>query len=353
MPNSFRLNILDQSPIVAGTTAADALSASMELARFADRRGFHRLWYAEHHGSEALAGSAPEVLIGQALACTTNLRVGSGGVMLMHYSPYKVAEVFGMLATLYPRRVDLGVGRAPGSDGITAAALAYGSQIGIEYLPAKLADLAAFLTGRTPHSDALARVRTMPIPDHAVQLWMLGSSTAGAQLAAQFGLPYCHAHFINGDSTTVASGHYLDRFQRASPLSAALGTRRPVLALGVFVTVAETAKERDLLERCRDRWRLNVAQGRFEPFPNRTQAEAIEFSEAERAQLASRAEHNISGDPVSVAAQLRGLAARTAAQELFVICIAPDYETRLKSYALLADEMLPETNPAARSASGG
>ncbi|MEM1436790.1 MAG: LLM class flavin-dependent oxidoreductase, partial [Pseudomonadota bacterium] len=297
MAAPLRIGVLDQSPIVAGATAADALEASLKLAQFADQRGFSRYWFAEHHGSEAFAGAAPEVLIGQALARTRRIRVGSGGVMLMHYSPLKVAETFNLLQTLYPDRVDLGIGRAPGSDGITAAALAYGSQIGIEYFPAKLADLAAFLESRKPHSEGLAPVQARPRVTRPPGLWMLGSSTDGAQLAAQFGLPYCHAHFIGPEHTAAASNHYLDRFQPAPELTGQLGCRRPQLALGVFVSIAETDEEAQLQGRCRDLWRLRIARGEFLPFPSRQEAREARFSAAEAAHLESKAAHAIQGTP--------------------------------------------------------
>jgi luciferase family oxidoreductase group 1 len=146
----MKLSVLDQSPIASGRTAADALRETIELATITERLGYHRYWVAEHHGSASFAGSSPEVLISTLAARTSRIRVGSGGVMLMHYSPLKVAENFRVLETLYPGRIDLGIGRAPGSDGITAAALGYGSKIGIEYFPARLADLIAFVGGRPP-----------------------------------------------------------------------------------------------------------------------------------------------------------------------------------------------------------
>ncbi len=161
----MKLSVLDQSPIRSGGTAADALRETIELAQITERLGYHRYWVAEHHGSASFAGSSPEVLISTIAANTSRIRVGSGGVMLMHYSPLKVAENFRLLETLYPGRIDLGIGRAPGSDGITAVALAYGSKIGMEYFPAKLADLKAFINGQPPYTEALSPVRVTPVPD--------------------------------------------------------------------------------------------------------------------------------------------------------------------------------------------
>ena len=153
-----RLSVLDQSPIPSGSTAQQALADSVRLAQITEALGYHRYWVAEHHGSRSFAGSAPEILIGHIASATKRIRVGSGGVMLMHYSPLKVAETFKLLQSLHPGRIDLGIGRAPGSDGITAAALAYGSQIGIEYFPAKIGDLKAFLADEPAFTEAFAFV---------------------------------------------------------------------------------------------------------------------------------------------------------------------------------------------------
>ena len=213
MISSVKLSVLDQSPIRSGGTAADALRETIELAQITERLGYHRYWVAEHHGSASFAGSSPEVLISTIAANTSRIRVGSGGVMLMHYSPLKVAENFRLLETLYPGRIDLGIGRAPGSDGITAAALAYGSKIGIEYFPAKLADLKAFINGQPPYTEALSPVRVTPEPATAPELWMLASSEDGARLAAHFGLPLSFAHFISPHAAESSCQIYRDTFR--------------------------------------------------------------------------------------------------------------------------------------------
>ncbi len=336
----MRLGILDQSPIISGSTAQLALQQSLQLAEFADARGYHRYWFAEHHGSDSFAGCAPEVMIGQALARTGRIRVGSGGVMLMHYSPLKVAETFNVLQSLYPDRVDLGIGRAPGSDGLTAAALAYGSHIGTEYIPAKLADLAAFLESRSPHTEALQALRSRPKTARPTPVWMLGSTLDGAQLAAQFGLPYCHAHFIGPENTAPASATYLDGFRVNDKLSGQVGTRRPYLALGVFVICADTETEAKALARCRDVWRVRVERGEFSAFPTRAEANDYRFSAAEQKRIDERGEHMIAGTADQVAEKLQSLAQQTLAQEFMLVCITPDFESRLRSYELIADVML-------------
>lgn len=330
-PHGLKLSVLDQSPIRSGGTAEDALRETIELAGIAERLGYHRYWVAEHHGSDSFAGSVPELLIGQIAAVTRRIRVGSGGVMLMHYSPLKVAEQFRFLETLYPGRIDLGVGRAPGSDGITAAALAYGNQIGIEYFPAKLADLRAFVRGERPFTDALANVRATPAPASYPALWLLGSTEDGARLAAQFGLPFSYAHFINPAVAEPVLRIYRDNFRPSASGEA------PTVSLGVFVLCCDTEAEAEALARCRDVWRLRVERGEFGPFPSVAEAEAYVMTDAERRRMAERREHQILGRPQAVRAQLEALAARCGAGELVVVSIIHEFRQRVRCYELLSE----------------
>jgi luciferase family oxidoreductase group 1 len=324
------LSVLDQSPIRRSATPAEALRETLDLAAATERLGYHRYWVAEHHGSASFAGSSPEILIGQILARTSRIRVGSGGVMLMHYSPLKVAENFRLLETLYPGRLDVGIGRAPGSDGITAVALAYGSNIGIEYFPAKLADLRAFLRGDSPYTEALNGVRATPAPEGIPELWMLGSSEDGARLAAHFGLPFSFAHFISPHAAEHSSRVYRDFFRPSVTADS------PRVSLGVFVLCADTEAEAEALAGCRDLWRLRFERGEFGPFPTREEAAAYTMTESERARIEARREHQILGTPRQVRAQLESLAERCGAEELVVVTITPEYASRLRSYELLA-----------------
>jgi luciferase family oxidoreductase group 1 len=327
----MKLSVLDQSPIRSGGSAEQALRETIELAQITERLGYHRYWVAEHHGSDSFAGSVPELLIGQIVASTSRIRVGSGGVMLMHYSPLKVAEQFRFLETLYPGRIDLGIGRAPGSDGITAAALAYGSQIGIEYFPAKLADLRAFINGEKPHTEALARVRATPVPQTSPVLWMLGSSEDGARIAAQFGLPFSFAHFINPAIAEPVIRIYRDNFQPSASCA------EPQVSIGVFVLCCDTDAEAAQLALCRDVWRARVERGEFGPFPSIVEAEAYQMSEAEQARIAERGEHQIVGRPEGVRAQLDDLARRCGADELVVVSITHEFSQRVRCYELLSE----------------
>ncbi|MEQ8483636.1 MAG: LLM class flavin-dependent oxidoreductase [Pseudomonadales bacterium] len=325
------LSVLDQSPIPSGATAAQALADSTRLAQITEALGYRRYWVAEHHGSESFAGCAPEILIAHIAAATQRIRVGSGGVMLMHYSPYKVAETFKLLQTLHPGRIDLAIGRAPGSDGLTAAALAYGNQLGVEYFPAKVADLRAFLHGQPPMTEALTRVKATPRVERPPDLWMLGSSEEGGRIAAHFGLPFAYAHFINPDHVERACQVYRDNF-RPTPEQPA-----PHVMLGVFVLCADTDAEAEDLAACRDLWRLRVERGEFGPFPSVAEATAHPYSDAERARIAERRKHQILGTRHPVAKQLRALAETVGADELSVVSITHEFERRVRCYELLAE----------------
>ncbi len=332
--SDLKLSVLDQSPIPSGSSPRQALDHSVRLAQLAERLGYHRYWVAEHHGSKSFAGCAPEILIAHIAAATKRIRVGSGGVMLMHYSPFKVAETFKLLATLHPDRIDLGLGRAPGSDGLTAAALAYGNRIGIEYFPAKVADLIAFLNDRPPVTEALARVTAAPAVATPPELWMLGSSEEGARIAAHFGLPFSYAHFINPDHLERACHVYRTSFQPNED------NPEPRINVGVFVLCADSDEEALALAACRDLWRLRVERGEFGPFPSVAEAADHRFTPEERARIDSRRRHQILGTREPVAEQLRELAGNVGAAELSVVSITHEFRARERCYELLADSFM-------------
>src|SRR5919199_1251221 len=194
---AIALSVLDQSPVGSGRTARDAFAETLELAQLAERLGYRRYWLAEHHNTGALAGSAPEVMITRVASVTSRIRVGSSGVMLSHYSPLKVAETFRVLETLFPGRIDLGLGRAPGSDSRTAFALAQGQPRQIERFPEQLTELAAFLHDALPEGHPYHGVRAMPEAPGVPEIWLLGSSGQSAAYAAALGFAFSFAHFIN------------------------------------------------------------------------------------------------------------------------------------------------------------
>jgi luciferase family oxidoreductase group 1 len=233
MPRQLRLGVLDQSPVPEGSTAPEALKNTIELAQHADRLGYTRYWLAEHHNHPGLAGPAPEVLIAAVAAATERIRVGSGGVMLPHYAPLKVAEQFKVLEALHPGRIDLGLGRAPGSDPITAMALNPHQRP--DEFPNQVQDLIGWLEDRIDPAHPLARVRATPDPGIAPEVWLLGSSGYGGAVAAVFGRPFSFAHFINPHAGPDAVASYRESFKPDGD-----GRDRPQVNVCVIALCAET-----------------------------------------------------------------------------------------------------------------
>lgn len=331
-PVVWKLSVLDQAPIISGSTPVEALRTTLRLAEAIDALGYHRYWVAEHHSSGALACSAPEILIGQILARTRHLRVGSGGVLLQHYSALKVAEVFRTLETLYPGRVDLGIGRAPGSDPRTAKALAAGpGSWPLEYFPQRVADLRRWLHDALEPDHPFAGVRAMPTGPSAPELWLLGSSAESAAYAALYGVPFAFAHFINQRDAVAVVRAYREAFRPSVYQS------EPRALLAVFAVCAETEAEARRLARSRELFLVRLHQNARLPYPSLADVEAHVYTPQERAILAHTAGRTIAGTPEQVRATLMELAEAAGADELMVLTITPDFATRLRSYELLAE----------------
>lgn len=327
------LSVLDQSPIRAGGTPRQALAETVALAQACEGWGYHRYWLAEHHSSEGLAGTAPEVLVARVAAATTTMRIGSGGVMLSHYSPLKVAENFRVLEALYPGRIDLGIGRAPGSDYRTARALQHGpGALGIEQFPRQVADLLAFLRDDLPAEHPFAGIHAQPRGESAPEPWFLGSSDASAMIAAYFGGAFSFAHFINDAGGPEVMAAYRANF-RPSPWRDA-----PQGSIGVFVLCAETAAEAERLALSRDLWRLRLDQGILGPFPTIAEAEAYPYTREDRLRIAFNRRRQVVGTPAQVKAELLALGAAYGVEEFVVVSICHDFAARLRSYELLARE---------------
>jgi luciferase family oxidoreductase group 1 len=325
------LSVLDQSPVRAGKTPADAVRETLDLAVTVERLGYHRYWLAEHHGTPGLAGSCPEVLIGQVAARTTRLRVGSGGVMLPHYSALKVAEQFRMLETLFPGRIDLGLGRAPGSDQRTAAALREGMvDPGLDRFPERIADLLGFLRGALPAGHPFGRVRAMPEGPGIPEVWLLGSSDASAACAAGLGTAFSFAHFINADGGAEVTRAYRTAFRPSPELPA------PRAGVAVFTICADTEAEALRLLRSRDLAMLRLYAGRPGPYPTVEEAEAYPYTPYELAVVQDLRRRAVAGAPEQVVARLAALRAEYQADELTIVTITHDEKARLRSYELLA-----------------
>lgn len=327
-----RLSVLDQSPIRSGGTAAEAVHETLQLAEIVDRLGYHRYWLAEHHSSAALAGASPEILIGQVAARTQHLRVGSGGVMLSHYSPLKVAENFRMLETLFPGRIDVGIGRAPGSDHRTAEALRAGPGArGLEAFPEQVADLVGFLHDRLPPGHPFAGVRAMPAGPQAPPLWLLGSSDASATYAAQVGAAFSFAHFISSDGGPEAMRLYRRAFRPSAQLAG------PEANVAVFALAAETEEEARRLARSRELFLLRLYTGGLGPYPSVEEAESFPYTDRDRAIIQHTRARTTAGTPDQVRDRLRALGAEYAVDEFVVVTMTHDFKARVRSYELLAE----------------
>jgi luciferase family oxidoreductase group 1 len=327
----MRLGVLDQSPVRSGGSPADSIHETLDLARAADRLGYHRYWLAEHHSTAGLAGSSPEVLIARVASVTSEIRVGSGGVMLTHYSALKVAESFRVLETLFPGRIDLGIGRAPGSDPLTARALRHGpGALGLEHFPNQIADLLALLHEGLPPGHPFAGVRAMPTGPTAPPVWLLGSSGDSAGYAAHFGAAFSFAHFINADGGAEVTRAYREHF-RPSP-----SFPTPAASVAVFALCADTEAEALRLAQSRDLFIVRLYTGRAGRYPSVEEAEAYAYTLHELAIVRHARRRTIAGAPEQVRERLSALAVEYGVDELVVVTITHDPKARLRSYELLA-----------------
>ncbi|MFO1400067.1 MAG: LLM class flavin-dependent oxidoreductase [Steroidobacteraceae bacterium] len=327
----MKWSILDQSPARKGQGEDVAIRESIALARLCDRLGYHRYWLSEHHDSASLAGTAPEILAAAIAASTRRIRVGSAGVMLPHYSALKVAEQFRVLEAIAPGRIDLGVGRAPGSDRLTALALNPHSNAHEEF-PGQVQDLRAWVAGEPlPADHPFRRIVAHPRGPTAPELWILGSSDYGAQLAAHFGLPYAYAYFFDdGRGVERALGLYRQHYQPSAQHP------RPVATICVWALAADTEAEARHLMHSRELWRVNLDRNRREPLAPPDEAAAHPYGPAERALIEALRERALVGTAAQVAELLRALATRLGLDEIVINTWTYDPAAREHSCELLA-----------------
>jgi luciferase family oxidoreductase group 1 len=322
-----RLSILDQSPVIGGLGARRAIAETIALAKRADELGYHRYWLAEHHAIAALADPCPEVLVARLGAETRRIRVGTGGVLLPYYSAFRTAETFRMLEALYPGRIDLGIGRAPGGDARTAHAVAGGSFPDASRFPQQVAELTELLDGNP------APVRLQPEVDTVPEVWLLGSSDYSGALAAELGLPFAFAHFINPRGGDVVTRLYRDNFKPS-------GTRtQPQVIVCTFAIVAESDAEAERLAAPIDLRRLHMALNIDSSVPTYEEAARHRYSDEERRYVLLQRERAVIGGPDTARAGLKALVERYAADELMVLTITGDYDSRRRSYELLAEAL--------------
>jgi len=331
MTSPYILSVLDQSPIPEGSTSADALANTLDLARLCDGLGYHRYWLAEHHASPGVAGAAPEALIGPVALQTRHMRIGSGGIMLPHYSPFKVAETFRLLAALAPGRIDLGLGRAPGTDGRTAFALQRDrSRMMPNEFPEQLAELLAYLGNSMPEDHAFASLgQTLPSGGQGAPApWLLGSSMDSAIWAAETGLPYCFADFINSDGAAMTQV-YRRRFQPSPWL------KEPYVAVALWAIAAPSREEAEMLAAPAAMMFHFLFQGQLIPVPSVDQA--LDWQRNTGGGM-RRNRRQALGTPQQVRGELDEAARLYGADEVFLVNIMHDHQTRRRSYALIAEE---------------
>ncbi|WP_347861595.1 LLM class flavin-dependent oxidoreductase [Salimicrobium sp. PL1-032A] len=325
----MKLSVLDQSPILADTNPAEALRQTTELAATVDKLGFHRYWVSEHHSTNSLAGSAPEILAAHLAAHTENIRIGTGGVLLPHYSAYKVAESFRVLETLHPNRIDVGVGRAPGGMPNVNLALNRGKLPKVEDYPKQVEQLMAYLHG---HDPAQMNVHATPQGETSPDVWMLGSSGTSARLAAELGTSYSFAHFINGHGGMGAMDRYQNNF------TPSLQQSKPAGNVSVFAVCAETTEQAEYLASSLDLALLQIEQGGIRNhFPTPEEAIDYPYSLFQQDRIQENRKRMIIGDPSKVKEEIESLADAYGVEEVIVNTIVYPFEERLRSYRLISE----------------
>jgi luciferase family oxidoreductase group 1 len=324
------LSVLDLAPIGSAANARETLGHSVELAQLAERLGYVRYWFAEHHGMPGIASSAPEVLIEHIASATSGIRVGSGGIMLPNHAPLRIAEVFHTLETLHPGRIDLGVGRAPGTDPITSRAM---RPFDAEQFPQQLQELIGLSSGTLPAEHPFRTVRVIPAGVPLPPIWILGSSGASARFAGALGVGYAFARHFSPTPPEPAVHAYLASF-RPSPQFP-----KPHVIIGVSAICADTNERAEQLAASVDLVWIRYQRGEFGLLPSPEEAAAYPWSAHERAAAeAGRARHFV-GDPAAVAAQIRELARSTEASEIMITSMIHSHAERMRSYELISGEI--------------
>ncbi len=320
------LSVLDLSPVVSGGGVGDALRNTLDLARRTEELGYHRYWLAEHHNMPGIASAATAVMIGQVAAATERIRVGSGGVMLPNHAPLIVAEQFGTLEAFHPGRIDLGIGRAPGTDQRTALALRGPGGLSAENFPQQFAELMAYFE----HSDQRA-VNAVTAEGNKPPVWLLGSSGFSARMAGELGLPFSFAHHFSAENTLPAVALYRDSFRPSGVLD------EPYVMLGVSVLAAETDERARYLAGPSGLTFLSLRKGRPVPLPTPEEAAAYPYTDMERLFVEDRFSSSIIGSPETVHKGLETLLADSGADELMITTMVHDHADRVRSYELVTD----------------
>jgi luciferase family oxidoreductase group 1 len=338
------LSVLDLAPVASGSTPSQALANTVELARLAERLGYTRYWFAEHHNIPSVASSAPEVLIGHVASATRRIRVGSGGIMLPNHVPLQVAERFHTLAALHPGRIDLGIGRAPGTDPLTVQAL---RPFPADQFAAQLAELLALSRGADSPDNPWRTIRVMPDDVELPPIWLLGSSGASARLAGSQGLGYSFARHFSPEPAEPAIRAYRESFRPSAQFP------QPHVILAVSAIAADTRERAEHLAWTQDLSWVRLRSGRLGPLPSPEEAMAYPYTPEERAVVRAYRALNVVGDPESVRARIEALAEETGADEVMISSTIHSHQERLRSFELLAEASgltsavaVPEAAPA-------
>jgi luciferase family oxidoreductase group 1 len=328
------LSVLDQSVISKGDSANIALQKTVKLAQYTENLGYSRFWLAEHHNTNGIAGSSPEVLISHIASKTKKIRVGSGGVLLPQYSPYKVAENFKVLEALYPNRIDLGIGRSPGGSMSTRLALTDGIRKSLNEFPRQVKDLQGFLHNHLPTEHPFHDVKAFPVAESVPELWLLGITHRGARLAAENGTAFTYGHFITPDNGIQALDYYYRHFQPSPSLA------EPKANVCVFVVCAATQDQAEELALSQDIWLLAVEKGMDTRIPSVEEAKNIRLSQEERMKVLQNRKRAIVGTPQTVKDEILRLSEIYQTEEFMIICNVFHFEDKLQSYTLLAEALL-------------
>ncbi|MCM2981154.1 LLM class flavin-dependent oxidoreductase [Niallia circulans] len=330
----MKLSILDQAPVLSGKSAQEALKESMKLAQSGEKLGYTRYWIAEHHDFPGLASSAPEVMLGYIGANTEKIRIGAGAILLPHYKPYKVAETFNMLATLFPDRIDLGIGRAPGGSAEASIALSGNFLENVRNMPNSIKDLLHFLYNNYPTDQMFSKITAHPLPDIPPVPWILGTSEKSAIQAASYGTAYAFGHFMSDKDGIEIVNTYRNAFRQSS------GLQKPQAIITVSVICAETS---ELAEELALSWFLSKIQTDKGEINNRIptmeEARNYSFTSDEKERIQEMRKKMMIGNPKEVKQQLAELQAVYSADEIMIVTITNSYESRRKSYELIAKEV--------------
>lgn len=330
----LKLSVLDQSVISKGATAQTALRNTLKLAQLTEELGYTRFWVAEHHNSNGIAGSSPEVLISHIASCTKQIIVGSGGVLLPQYSPYKIAENFKVLEALFPNRIDLGIGRSPGGAATTRIALTDGLRKSLNEFPRQLSDLQAFLRNDVPANHPYESVNAYPVSSRVPDIWMLGITHRGARLAAEYGTAFTYGHFITPVNGQSALNFYYENFQ-PSPL-----LEKPKANVCVFVVCASTQEKAEELALSQDMWLLAIEKGLDTQIMSIEEAKRIPLTSADIVKIQENRKRMIIGTPQKVKEDILRLSERYRTDEFMIINNVYNFQDKMETYTLLAEAFL-------------